>query len=123
MRLSLLINPRRALSYGVADLVVGWGHYDTNRRRTILCVCLLFDAPPQGILVAGYILELARIWQLHCQDKQHTHTEIYIKPNGDHTFNYIYQSNITQSVHHFDHKAYVSSNYYTKSNCHLIQSL
>jgi hypothetical protein len=31
-----------------------------------------------GILVASCILELARIWQLHCQDKQHTHTEIYV---------------------------------------------
>jgi hypothetical protein len=26
---------------------------------------------------------------------------------------------ITQSVHHFDHKAYISINYYTKNNYHL----
>jgi hypothetical protein len=83
---------------------------------------LLFDAP-MGILVAGCIVELARIWQPHCQDKQHTHTETYIKPNVDHTFNYIYQSNITQSVNCFDHKAYVSSNYYIKKNCHLTQNI
>jgi hypothetical protein len=74
-----------------------------------------------GILVVSYILELARIWLLHCQGNQHTHIETYIKPNRDHTFNYIYQSNITQRVHHFNHKAYVSSNYYTKNKCYLTQ--
>jgi hypothetical protein len=103
------------------------GHCDTNRRRALLDARLLFDAPltppPMGVLVAGCILELARIWQPHCQDKQHTHIETYIKSNGDHTFNYIYQSNITQSVNRFDHKAYVSSIYHTKNNCHLAQSL
>jgi hypothetical protein len=72
------------------------------------------------ILVAGCILELASIWQPHCQDKQHTHTETYVKPNGDHTFNYIDQSNVKQSVNYFKHKAYVPSNYYTKNNYHLI---
>jgi hypothetical protein len=35
-------------------------------------------------------------WRAHIQ--QHTHTETYIEPNGDHTFNYIYQTNITQSL-------------------------
>jgi hypothetical protein len=35
-------------------------------------------------------------WRSHIQ--QHTHTETYIKPNEDHTFNYIFQSNITQSL-------------------------
>jgi hypothetical protein len=85
-------------------------------------VCLLFYAPiPMGILVAGCILELVRIWQPHCQDKQHIHIETYIRSNGDHTFNYIYQSNITQSFHRFDHKAYVSCNYYTKNNCYLLK--
>jgi hypothetical protein len=97
-------------------------HCGTNRRQTLLDARLQFDAP-MGILVAGYILELARIWQLHYQDKQHTHTETYMKSNRDHTFNYIYQSNITQRVHRLDHKAYVSSKYYTKNNCYLTQSL
>jgi hypothetical protein len=46
------------------------------------------------ILVAGCILELVRIWQSHCQDQQHTHTETYVYPNGDYTLNYIDQSNI-----------------------------
>jgi hypothetical protein len=35
-------------------------------------------------------------WRSHIQ--QHTHIETYIKPNGDHTFNYIFQSNITQRL-------------------------
>jgi hypothetical protein len=34
--------------------------------------------PPMFILVADYFLELGRISQLHCQDKQHTHTETYV---------------------------------------------
>jgi hypothetical protein len=34
--------------------------------------------PPMGILVAGCILELVRIWQPYCQDKQYTHAEVYI---------------------------------------------
>jgi hypothetical protein len=42
-----------------------------------LNVCLLFDAP-QDILVVDCILELARIWQPHCQDKQYAHIETYI---------------------------------------------
>jgi hypothetical protein len=79
--------------------------------------------PLMGILVADYILKLARIWQLHYQDKEHTHTKTYIKQSRDHIFNYIYQSNITQSVYYFDHKAYVLGNYYTKNNYHLTQSL
>jgi hypothetical protein len=37
--------------------------------------------------VTGYIMEVARIYQPDCQDKQHTYTETYIKPNRDHTFN------------------------------------
>jgi hypothetical protein len=40
--------------------------------------CISYLMPPMGILVAGCILELDRIWQPHCQDKQHTHTEAYI---------------------------------------------
>jgi hypothetical protein len=36
---------------------------------------LLFGAPPMGILVAGCILELARIWQVHftCISNIHKH--------------------------------------------------
>jgi hypothetical protein len=52
-------------------------------------------------------------WRSHIY--QHTNIETYIKPNGDYTFNYIYQSNITQSL--------CISNYYTKNNYHLTQSL
>jgi hypothetical protein len=66
----------------VTDLIAGWGHCDINMRSTILEARLLCDAP-LGILIADYILS------------QHTHIATYINPNGDHTFNYIYQSNIT----------------------------
>jgi hypothetical protein len=82
-RLTLLRNLRHALSLSVADLIARWGHCGTNRRRTLLDACLLFDAP-MGILAAGCILKLGMIWQPHCQDKQHTRTETYIKPNGAH---------------------------------------
>jgi hypothetical protein len=71
MRLPLLKNSRRDLSYCVANLIASWGHCGTNRRHTLLVSYLM---PPMSILVTGCILELARIWQLHCQDKQHTHT-------------------------------------------------
>jgi hypothetical protein len=48
------------LSYCIVDLSTGWGHYGTNKRHTLLDARLLFHAPI-GILVAGCILELARI--------------------------------------------------------------
>jgi hypothetical protein len=32
-RLPLEISPRHAIKVHVVDLIVGWGHYDTNRRR------------------------------------------------------------------------------------------
>jgi hypothetical protein len=44
-RLSLLRNPTCALSWSVADLIPVCGHYDTNRRRTLLDTCLLFNDP------------------------------------------------------------------------------
>jgi hypothetical protein len=60
-RLPFQRNPRCTLTYHIADLIAGWDHYGTNRRHTLLDTRLLFDAPPMGILVAGCILELARI--------------------------------------------------------------
>jgi tagatose-1,6-bisphosphate aldolase non-catalytic subunit AgaZ/GatZ len=96
-------------------------------------MCLLLDAPTPAIfiLVAGYILELARIWQPYYQGQQHTHIEIYVYSNGDHTLKYIDQSNIKQSVNRgyqvtitqrmpLLYSSCLPSNYYTKHNCHLI---
>jgi hypothetical protein len=61
--LPLLINPRHSLAYRVTDLIVGWGHCGTNRRRTLLDAYLLFDAPlPMSFLVVSCILEVGRIW-------------------------------------------------------------
>jgi hypothetical protein len=74
---------------------------------------------PDCWLHPGAIHNLVAALYLH---KQHTYTHnitqsnhytLLLKPNyqspyvtdGDHTFNYIYQLNITQSVHYFDHKA------------------
>jgi hypothetical protein len=41
--------------------------------------------PLMRILVVGCILELARIWQLHCQDGDHAYNNIHIQ--------YIYKAN------------------------------
>jgi hypothetical protein len=41
------------------------------------CVSYLIPLTTDGILVADCILELARIWQPHCQDKTHTQRDIY----------------------------------------------
>jgi hypothetical protein len=86
----------------LTDLIVGWDHYSTNRRQAILDARLLFDAPPghPGCRLhprgSQDLVATLSGWRSHIQ--QHTHTEIYIKSNEDHTFNYIYQSNITQSL-------------------------
>jgi hypothetical protein len=32
-RLSLQRNPRRVIKMHITDLIAGWGHCDTNRRR------------------------------------------------------------------------------------------
>jgi hypothetical protein len=32
-RLPLEINPRHAIRVCIVNLIAGWGHYDTNRRR------------------------------------------------------------------------------------------
>jgi hypothetical protein len=60
-RLPLRKNSRRALTSSIADLIASWGHCGTNRRHTLLDTHVLFDVPI-GILIAGCILELARIW-------------------------------------------------------------
>jgi hypothetical protein len=59
-RLPLIRNPRCSLSKRVADLIADWSHCGTNRRHALLDTRVLFDAP-MGVLVAGCILELARI--------------------------------------------------------------
>jgi hypothetical protein len=90
-------------------------HCSTNRRRIILDVCLLFDAPPpMGILVTGCTLKLARIWQQHCQDGDHTYINIYKAK---------WRSYIQLYLPIKIGKDLVSNNYYTKNNCHLTQSL
>jgi hypothetical protein len=86
--------------------------------------------PPMFILLIDCILELARIWQPYYKCQQHTHIETYVYPNRDYILNYIYQSNIKQSVNRgyqvtFTQRMppYLSclpSRYYTKHNCHLI---
>jgi hypothetical protein len=35
--------------------------------------------PAMGILVAGCILELARIWLPHCQDEDHTYDNLHMQ--------------------------------------------
>jgi hypothetical protein len=58
--LSTLRNLRLALSLRVTDLIIVWGHCGTNRRHTLLDACLLIDLL-MGILIAGCIMELAKI--------------------------------------------------------------
>jgi hypothetical protein len=60
VRLPLLRNPRHVLSKCVVNLIVSWGDYDTNKRCTILDMCPYLMLL-MSILVASYILELARI--------------------------------------------------------------
>jgi hypothetical protein len=121
------IHWRRVNLERVSDLIPGWGPFDTNTRgaqgrgspitkkfemRFILTshrlnTRLLFDASPPSPghgypgcrLHPGGRQDLAAAlsgWRSHIQ--RHTHIETYIKLNGDHTFNYIYQLNITQSL-------------------------
>jgi hypothetical protein len=49
----------------VSNLVDAWDYYDINRRHTLFDMRLLFDSP-MAFLVAGYILELVKIWQSYC---------------------------------------------------------
>jgi hypothetical protein len=97
----------------------GWGHCGTNRKHTLLHVSLLFHAPyghPSCWLHHGARQDLAATllgWRSHIH--QHTHIETYIEPNGDHT--------VIIFTNQLLNKVYVSSNYYTKNNCQLTQSL
>jgi hypothetical protein len=87
------------LYLNASRISAGWGHCDINKRRTLLDVRLLFNAPhghPDCRMHLRASQDLAATlsgWRSHIH--QHTHTETYTKSNGDHTFNYIYQSNIT----------------------------
>jgi hypothetical protein len=76
-RLPLLRNLRCTLSLLVTNLIADWGQCNTNRRRTLLDVHLLYDAPhghPGFRLHVGASQDLAVALYLH---KQYTHIEIY----------------------------------------------
>jgi hypothetical protein len=115
----LLRISRRALSYSFTDWIAGWVHCSTNRRHVILDVRLLFDAPhenPGCRLHPGSSQDLTvALWGWRSHIQQHTHIETYIKPN-EITHSIIFTN---QKIH----TLFISSNYYTKNNCHLTQSL
>jgi hypothetical protein len=74
MHTPLRVNPRCVLRARIADLIAAWGQCVTNRRRASHDV-QIEDAWQEhvlpiwlthGAIVAGSILNEARIWQWHC---------------------------------------------------------
>jgi hypothetical protein len=106
--LQIEINPRRVIRACVADLIGSWCHCNTNRKHTLLDAHLLFDAPPNGHPGSQLHPEASQdlVAALYLYKQHTTYRNIWPNvANGDHTFNYIYQSYIIQSVHCLDHKA------------------
>jgi hypothetical protein len=124
VHLPLLRNTRRTLSYRITDLIAGWSHCSTNMSRSLLDVHLLFDVPhrnPGCWLHPEASQDLTVALYLH---KQHTQIEIYIYSQMEITHSIIFINQILhKSTHRFEHKAYVSINYYTKNICHVSLSL
>jgi hypothetical protein len=105
--LLLHANLRSVARAHVANLVDAWGHCDTNIRRTFIkCISYMID--PLTFLIVGYILKLARIWQLHCiLYKPHLTGDIWITHihKQSHrwiTYSYIFINQILHKVYHFE---------------------
>jgi uncharacterized protein YwlG (UPF0340 family) len=61
LRLPLHVNQRRVTRAHITDLVDAGGHYGTNIGDTLCLTHVSYLMLPVAILVAGYILKLARI--------------------------------------------------------------